>query len=278
MGTVEDNQALATFMATVNVGDTLAGTVADVTRSGAAVLLDGFVAAPAGVIGSLDLSWQSFQRSAGGILQVGDRVSAEVIAVDSQGGRVLLSRAAVENPQLWAFLKALRAGQRLSGTVAAIERFGIFVDLDDGPKHPVFPGVGFISMPELSWSSFEDPSEIISMGQHITCEVITFDTTNGEARLSLRATQPDPFQHFARDIHVGQILHGPVTKLVPFGAFVRVADGIEGLIHLSELSTAPIETPDQVVQEGEEVTVIVTGIDLPRRRLALSRRRRSAPQ
>jgi small subunit ribosomal protein S1 len=243
MGTVEDEQPLAAFMAAVNVGDTLAGTVAEITPSGATVLLDGFAAAPVGVIGPLDLSWQSFQRSADGILHVGDRVYAEVIAVDLQGGRVLLSRSAAENPQLWAFLKSLRPGQRLSGTVAAIESFGIFVDLDDGPKHPVFPGVGFITMPELSWRRCEDASEIVSMGQHITCEVLTFDTTNGEARLSLRATQPDPFQQFARDIHVGQILHGPVTKLVPIGAFVRVADGVEGLIHLSELSTAPLRHP-----------------------------------
>ncbi|WP_235995422.1 S1 RNA-binding domain-containing protein [Nonomuraea montanisoli] len=78
----------------------------------------------------------------------------------------------------------------MSGIVAAIESFGVFVALDDGPKHPVFPGVGFITMPELSWRSFEDPSEIVSMGERITCEVLTFDTTNGEARLSLRATQP----------------------------------------------------------------------------------------
>jgi ribosomal protein S1 len=158
----------------------------------------------------------------------------------------------------------------LSGTVAAIERFGIFVDLDDGPRHPVFPGVGFITMPELSWRWFEDPSEIVSIGQHITCEVLVFDTTNGEARLSLRATQPDPFLQFAREVQAEQILHGQVTKLVPFGAFARVADGIEGLIHLSELSTTPIQTPDQAVQIGDEVAVIVTVIDLQRRRLSLS--------
>ncbi|WP_243725713.1 S1 RNA-binding domain-containing protein [Actinomadura rubrisoli] len=166
----------------------------------------------------------------------------------------------------------------MAGTVAAIERFGIFVDLDEGPNHPVFTGVGLITMPELSWRRFDDPSQIVSIGQHITCEVLAFDTTNGEARLSLRATQPDPFQHFPRDIHVGQVLHGTVTKLLPFGAFIRVADGIEGMIHLSELSTTPLETPDQAVQEGGEITAIVTDIDLPQRRLALSRRRCSAPR
>ncbi|WP_329237256.1 S1 RNA-binding domain-containing protein [Actinoallomurus sp. NBC_01490] len=191
----------------------------------------------------------------------------------AEGDRSLGAYLATEHPQLWAYLKALRPGQRLSGTVVAIERFGVFVDLDDGPDHPVFPGVGFITIPELSWQRGEDPSETVSTGQHITCEFLAFDTYNGEARLSRRATQPDPFQLFARDVHVGQVLHGPVTELVPFGAFVRVADGVEGLVHLSELATPPVETPDQAVRVGDEVAVVITDIDPLQRRLTLSRRR-----
>ncbi|MEV0143475.1 MULTISPECIES: S1 RNA-binding domain-containing protein [unclassified Nonomuraea] len=271
MGTVEEESSLAAFLRTVNVGDVLAGTVAEITRSEATVLLDAFAGAPVGVIGPLDLSWGSFGGSAADILEVGGRVSAEVISVDLPERQVRLSRSATENPRLWAYLKSLRPGQQLSGTVAAIERFGVFVDLDDGPDHPVFPGVGFITMPELSWHRFEDPSEVVSVGEHITCEVLVFDTHNGEARLSLRATQPDPFQQFARRVHVGQILHGPVTKVVPFGAFIRVADGIEGLIHLSELTAPTPEVSGDAVQVGDEVTVIIIEIDTLRRRLALSR-------
>ncbi|MFC4048424.1 S1 RNA-binding domain-containing protein [Actinomadura syzygii] len=271
MRRVEDDQSIAAFLATVNVGDTLSGTIAEVTRSEASVLLDDFAADAVGIIGPLDLSWRSFRRSTADLLQIGTRVSAEVIAVDAPRRKIMLSRSAAENPQLWDFLKALRPGEHLSGTVAAIERFGVFIDLDDGPKHPTFPGVGFITMPELSWRRFEDPSEIISKGQRVTCQFLAFDTSNGEARLSLRATQPDPFQQFALDVQVGQILHGSITKLVPFGAFVQVEDGIEGLIHLNQLSPSPIETPDQAVQMGEEITVTVTDIDLPRRRLTLSR-------
>jgi small subunit ribosomal protein S1 len=266
MGPVEDEQSLAAFLRTVNVGDVLTGTVAEVTRSQTTVLLDAFASDPIGIIGPLDYSWRSEP------LEVGGRVSAEVGAVDLREQQVWLSRSAAENPQLWAYLRALRPGQRLSGIVAAIERFGVFVDLDDGPGHPVFPGVGFIAMPELSWRRFEDPSEVISVGEHVTCEFLVFDTYNGEARLSLRATQPDPFQQFARRVHVGQILHGSVTKVVPFGVFVRVADGIEGLVHLGELATTTIEASGDVVQIGDEVTVIITEIDLQRRRLALSRR------
>lgn len=267
MEAMEDDQPLVAFMTTVTMGDTITGTVAEVTRSGAVVLLDGFADYPIGFIGSLDLSW-SFDRRRNELLQVGDRVTAEVITVDLRRRQVLLSRAATEHPQLWAYLKALRPGQRLSGTVAAIERFGVFVDLDDGPKHPVFPGVGFITIPELSWRWSQDPSEIISIGERITCEVLAFDTSNGEARLSLRATQPDPLQQFAREVQVGQILRGKVTKLTPVGAFARVADGIEGLIRLHDVSTT--QTPEQAIQVGEEVTVVVTEIDLPRRRVTLS--------
>ncbi|MFE7075872.1 S1 RNA-binding domain-containing protein [Streptomyces sp. NPDC057620] len=106
----------------------------------------------------------------------------------------------------------------------------------------------------------------------MSCEFLQFDTWNGEARLSLRALQPDPFATFANGTEVGATLRGRVTKLVPFGAFVQVADGIEGLVHLSELASAPVETPDEVVQVSDRVSVTVMEIDVERRRLLLSRR------
>ncbi|MEV3857122.1 S1 RNA-binding domain-containing protein [Streptomyces sp. NPDC050095] len=174
-----------------------------------------------------------------------------------------------ENPGLWAFLESLHRGDILTGTVAAIERFGVFVALDDGPGHPVFPGVGFITVPELSWRRFEAASDVVQVGQRVACEFLQFDTSNAEARLSLRATQPDPFQPFAERTSVGQELRGRVTKLVPFGAFIQVADGIEGLVHLTELTRVPAAAPEDVVQVGDDVTVVVTGIDRDLRRLTL---------
>lgn len=92
----------------------------------------------------------------------------------------------------------------------------------------------------------------------------------------MKATQPDPFQVFADTITVGQKLPGQVTKLIPFGVFVQVADGIEGLVHLRELAWTPVETPADVVQVGDEITVVVIEIDRERRRLALSRRQSSS--
>ncbi|MFJ3876820.1 S1 RNA-binding domain-containing protein [Streptomyces sp. NPDC090077] len=183
-----------------------------------------------------------------------------------------------ETPGLWEFLSSLALGERLSGRVASIESFGVFVALDDGPAHPVYPGVGFISFAELAWQRFEEATDIVRVGQRVTCEFLQFDTWNGEARLSLRATRPDPFQTFADDTRIGQTLPGRVTKLVPFGAFVEVAEGIEGLVHLLELAWTPVETPEEAVRVGDQVRVVVTEVDRQYRRLVLSRRRALPPQ
>jgi ribosomal protein S1 len=258
------------FLAGLRVGDVCNGTATEVTQShGMAVTLDGFPARALGTVGPLDLSWRQFPAAP---VERGQRITAEVTAVDLDEGLVRLSMAASENPELWAFLKPLRRGEILTGTIAAIERFGVFVELDGGPEHPVFPGVGFITYPELSWRRFEAASDVVRVGQRVSCEFLQFDTWNGEARLSLRTTQPDPFVAFAERVTVGQTLWGPVTKMIPFGVFVELGDGVEGLVHLRELSWEPVEAPEDVVQVGEQITVVVTEIDRQRRKLSLSRR------
>ncbi|WP_435221170.1 S1 RNA-binding domain-containing protein [Streptomyces sp. Tue6028] len=270
MGAASGDQDFREFLAGIRIGDLCSGTVAEVTRSqGVTVTLDGYSARPLGVVWPLDVSW-SWNQSA--VVEVGRRITGEAIAIDPDEGHARLSMAAVEHPELWAFLKARQRGEMLSGTVAAIERFGVFVALDEGPEHPVFPGVGFITIPELSWRRIEAVSDVVQVGQRVSCEFLQFDTWNGEARLSLRATRPDPFQAFADSVAVGRALRGQVTKLVPIGVFVRVADGIEGLVHLEELAWTPVATPEDVVEVGDEVTVVVTEVDRERRRLALSRR------
>jgi ribosomal protein S1 len=264
------DQSPLDLLATLHVGDHCTGTVVEVTRSGgAAVTLDAFPAHPMGTVGPSDLSWRQKRSTAA---QAGQRITAEVTAIDADKGRVELSMTATENPELWAFLKALHKGEILAGTIAAIERFGVFVALDNCPDHPVYPGVGFITIPELSWRHFQAATDIVQTGQRVTCRFLHFDTWNGEARLSLRATQPDPFQAFADNTAVGQTLHGHVTRLVPFGAFVQVADAIEGLIHLQELTRTPAQSIEEVIQVGDQVTTIVTAINREQRTLALSRR------
>ena len=123
---------------------------------------------------------------------------------------------------------------------------------------------------ELSWKHIEHASEVVEVGQEVTVEILEVDLDRERVSLSLKATQEDPWQVFARTHAIGQVAPGKVTKLVPFGAFVRVADGIEGLVHISELSGKHVELAEQVVSVGEEVFVKVIDIDLERRRISLS--------
>ncbi|MEV1009712.1 S1 RNA-binding domain-containing protein [Streptomyces sp. NPDC049881] len=258
MDAAADGRAARDFLATLGVGDLCGGTATEVTRShGLVVTLDGFPARPLGTVGPLDVSWRPGVPAA---VRAGQRITAEVIAVEPGEERVRLSMAATENPELWAFLKARRPGEILSGTVASLQRFGVFVALDEGPAHPVFPGVGFITIPQLSWHRVEEASDVVSTGQRVSCAFLQFDTWNGEARLSLRATRPDPFLAFADGLTVGQSLRGRVTRSLPAGVLVRIADGVEGLIRQA-----------RAVRPGEEIAVVVAGIDRERRRLVLSR-------
>ena len=124
--------------------------------------------------------------------------------------------------------------------------------------------------PSRTWKHIDHPSEVVEVGDEVTVEVLDVDMDRERVSLSLKATQEDPWQHFARTHAIGQVVPGKVTKLVPFGAFVRVADGIEGLVHISELAERHVELPEQVVTVGTEIFVKVIDIDLERRRISLS--------
>ncbi|MDB4872698.1 MAG: hypothetical protein JWL97_3702 [Gemmatimonadales bacterium] len=162
----------------------------------------------------------------------------------------------------WSLLKAFHRGQIRTGTVTSIRNFGVFVDMG---------GIdGMVNVAELSWGHVGHPSQIVEVGQQVTVEVLDVDLARERMSLSLKALQDDPWPEFNRTHHSGQIISGRVTKLVPFGAFVRVTDTIEGLIHNTDLADRPIETPEQVVQVGEEIRAKILEIDLDRRRVSLS--------
>ena len=127
-----------------------------------------------------------------------------------------------------------------------------------------------VHVSELSWKHIDHPSEVVEVGQEVSVEVLDVDMDRERVSLSLKATQEDPWQTFARTHAIGQVVPGKVTKLVPFGAFIRGEDGIEGLVHISELAQRHVEVPEQVVKVGEEVFVKVIDIDLDRRRISLS--------
>ena len=197
---------------------------------------------------------------------VGMELEAKIIELDKNRNNVVLSRRAwleqTQSEVRQTFLNQLQKGQIRKGVVSSIVNFGAFVDLG---------GVdGLVHVSELSWKHIDHPNEVVEVGTPVTVEVLEVDMDRERVSLSLKATQEDPWQTFARLHQIGQIVPGKVTKLVPFGAFVRVGDGIEGLVHVSELAERHVEIPEQVVTVGDDVMVKVIDIDLERRRVSLS--------
>ncbi|PZS06070.1 MAG: hypothetical protein DLM56_01160, partial [Pseudonocardiales bacterium] len=191
---------------------------------------------------------------------------AKIIELDKNRNNVVLSRRAwleqTQSAVRTEFLNKLQKGQVRKGQVSSIVNFGAFVDLG---------GVdGLVHVSELSWKHIDHPSEVVEVGEEVTVEVLDVDLERERVSLSLKATQEDPWRQFARTHQIGQVVPGKVTKLVPFGAFVRVDDGIEGLVHISELAERHVEIPEQVVQVGDDIMVKVIDIDLERRRISLS--------
>ena len=197
---------------------------------------------------------------------VGKTLEAKIIELDKNRNNVVLSRRQwleeTQSEVRSSFLSQLQKGQVRSGQVSSIVNFGAFVDLG---------GVdGLVHVSELSWKHIDHPSEVVEVGTEVTVEVLDVDLDRERVSLSLKATQEDPWQQFARTHQINQVVPGKVTKLVPFGAFVRVDEGIEGLVHISELAERHVEIPEQVVNVGDELLVKVIDIDLERRRISLS--------
>ena len=197
---------------------------------------------------------------------LGEEMDAKILELDKNRNNVVLSRRALleesQSASRSTLLNDLAKGQVRTGTVSSIVNFGAFIDLG---------GVdGLVHVSELSWKHIDHASEVVEVGQEVTVEVLEIDNERERVSLSLKATQEDPWQLFARTHAIGQYTPGKITKIVPFGAFVRVADGIEGLVHISELSSKHIEHADQVVDVNQEVFVKLIDIDLERRRISLS--------
>ena len=241
-------------------GGTIKGPVIEVVKGG--LILD------IGLRGFLPASLVDLRRVRDLHPFVGQELEAKIIELDRNRNNVVLSRRAfLEESQSEGrkkFLQSLQKGERRKGTVSSIVNFGAFVDLG---------GVdGLVHVSELSWRHVEHPSEVVSVGQEVEVEVLDVDMERERVSLSLKATQADPWKEFAEHHRAGQVIEGEVTKIVPFGAFVRVADGIEGLVHISKLSEQHVESADQVVQVGERVRVKVEDVDVARRRVSLSMR------
>ena len=197
---------------------------------------------------------------------VGETIEAKVIELDRNRNNVVLSRRAYleeeQAEQRTAFLTDLKEGDVRPGVVSSVVNFGAFVDLGGMD--------GLVHVSELSWRHVNHPGEIVTVGDKVKVKVLEVDRDRERISLSIRQTAEDPWEAFARTTELGGVVDGKVTKTVPFGAFVSVGEGVEGLVHVSEIATHHVESPELELSLGQEVKVKVTEIDADRRRVSLS--------
>ena len=197
---------------------------------------------------------------------VGKEIEAKIIELDKNRNNVVLSRRGwleeTQREQREEFLDNLKPGEVRTGVVSSVVNFGAFVDLGGMD--------GLVHVSELSWKHVDHPGSVVAVGDEIEVQVLEVDLSRERISLSLKATQQDPWQQFAGEHQPGELVYGRVTKLVPFGSFVQVGDGIEGLVHISEMSAHHVDLPEQVVTPGEELWVKIIDLDLQRRRISLS--------
>jgi small subunit ribosomal protein S1 len=242
-------------------GEPVEGAVIEVVKGGLIIDL--------GVRGFLPASLVDIRRVPNLDEYMGTMIECKVIELNRSRNNVVLSRRAVLEEQRKEdrerILDRLQPAQVVEGTISNIVDFGAFVDLD---------GIdGLIHISELSWSHVNHPSEILSIGDAVSVKVLDIDRQRQRISLGLKQTQEDPWQRVVDTYNIGDELEGTVTKVVTFGAFVEILDGVEGLVHISELAQHHVENPREIIQPGDPVRVKILEIDSERRRLSLSIKR-----
>jgi small subunit ribosomal protein S1 len=242
-------------------GEPVEGTVIEVVKGGLIIDL--------GVRGFLPASLVDIRRVPNLDEYMGTKIESKVIELNRSRNNVVLSRRAVleeERKEVrQQILDRLQPGLVVEGQISNIVDFGAFVDLD---------GIdGLIHISELSWSHVNHPSEILTIGDTVKVKVLDIDRDRQRISLGLKQTQEDPWQRIVDTYNVDDELAGKVTKVVTFGAFVEILDGVEGLVHISELAPHHVESPREVVHPGDEIRVRILEIDSERRRLSLSAKR-----
>ena len=239
-------------------GGTVTGQVIEVVKGGLIVDI--------GLRGFLPASLVDLRRVRDLHPFIGEALEAKVIELDKNRNNVVLSRRAyleeAQADQRQAFLDGLATDEIRTGVVSSVVNFGAFVDLGGMD--------GLVHVSELSWQHVSHPSEVVSVGDNVTVKVLEVDRNRERISLSIRQTRDDPWESFAEAHGVGSVVPGKVTKTVPFGAFVAVTDGVEGLVHVSEIAGHHVDSPELELSVGQDVDVKITEIDVERRRISLS--------
>lgn len=226
--------------------------------------LQGFV--PASHLREMPRNLDPDERASELAGRIGESVTVRLIEVDPQQGQLVFSERAATQPlpPSTDILRTLKPGDTCRGTVTNLTTFGAFVDLG---------GIeGLIHVSELSWERVRHPSDVLEPGQEVEVRVLGVNPGEERIALSLKRLRPDPWIEARSRYQVGQLIEGTVTNVVNFGAFVRIEDGLEGLIHISELAEGNFLHPRNVVREGDVVQVRVLNIDPAKHRMGLSLR------
>lgn len=206
--------------------------------------------------------------------RVGEEVAAKVLEVNRRRNRAVLSeRTAIREEREGKkdhLLDSLNEGDVRHGRVTGVSNFGAFVDLGGAD--------GLIHISELSWTPVSSVEDVVKVGQDVEVYVLRVDRESRRIALSLRRLQRTPWDSVAGNLYVGQVVTGEITKLTDFGAFARIADGVEGLVHISELTERHIRHPNEVVDVGDTMMLKIVSLDLEKRRLGLSRKQAEADE
>ncbi len=242
-------------------GTKTTGTVVSLTDFGAFVRIEEDVE---GLVHISELSW-GYPEHPKEVVKVGQQVEVVVLDVNEQERRVSLSMKRVQSDPWEKIEEKYPEGSIVQGRVTKLADFGAFVHLEDGVE-------ALLHISEMSWDKVNKPSDVVKEGQEITAKVIKSDASKRKIRLSLKELQEDPWHKFLESFSVGSIVEGPITQLKDFGAFMKITDDVEGLIHVSEITEERISTPADVLQVGQTVKARIIGINEEKRQVRLSMR------
>jgi small subunit ribosomal protein S1 len=243
------------------VGTQVKGRVVSLTDYGAFVEIEEGIE---GLIHVSEMSWTRRIRHPSKILSVGDRVDAVILSIDPEKKRISLGMKQLE-PNPWDVIAdKYPVGTVISGKIKNITDFGIFIGIDEGID-------GLVHISDISWTKrIRHPSEVYKKGQEVQAIVLNIDKGNERFSLGIKQLEPDPWESVPQRYPVGTVLTGPVTNVTDFGLFVEIEEGIEGLVHVSEISKEKIKTPIDQFKVGDQVTAKVINISPKDRKIGLS--------
>jgi small subunit ribosomal protein S1 len=243
------------------VGSRIKGKVVNVTDYGVFVELEEGIE---GLVHISELTWSKKMKHPSKVVHIGDEVEVMVLDCDPAKRRISLGMKQIE-PNPWALIEEkYPVGAKVVGRVKTVTDFGIFIGFEEGVD-------GLVHVSEMSWTKkIKHPSELYKKGQEVEAVVLNIDPKNERFSLGIKQLNPDPWKDVSRRYRKGEMVIGKVTNVTDFGAFIELEEGIEGLVHVSEISREKVERPSDVLKVGEKVSAVVLHIDPHERRIGLS--------